>query len=243
MVGAYVAFTISRATNFWIALVLAPLIVGAAGAAFERFVLRRVHKFGHVPELLITFGLSYIILELVQLVWGRAAMPFSPPASLQDPLFTIVTLPGRALAGLGRAARSVQERRRRQVHDLPAVPRLRHVGRGADAGGDLALADAHAHRPRDPGGADAPGDDRVARPQRAARVHARLRRRHGAGGVGGGDRRRFARHRAGHGVAGRRGGVRRHRHRRHGLAGGCVHRRGAARHRRVVRRRQRPLAR
>jgi branched-chain amino acid transport system permease protein len=29
----------------------------------------------------------------VQLVWGRAAMPFSPPASLQDPLFTIVTLP------------------------------------------------------------------------------------------------------------------------------------------------------
>jgi branched-chain amino acid transport system permease protein len=93
MVGAYVAFTISRATNFWIALVLAPLIVGAAGAAFERFVLRKVHKFGHVPELLITFGLSYIILELVQLVWGRAAMPFSPPASLQDPLFTIVKLP------------------------------------------------------------------------------------------------------------------------------------------------------
>jgi branched-chain amino acid transport system permease protein len=93
MVGAYVAFTISRVTNFWIALVLAPLIVGAAGAAFERFVLRKVHKFGHVPELLITFGLSYIILELVQLVWGRAAMPFSPPASLQDPLFTIVTLP------------------------------------------------------------------------------------------------------------------------------------------------------
>jgi branched-chain amino acid transport system permease protein len=46
-----------------------------------------------VPELLITFGLSYIILELVQLVWGRAAMPFSPPASLQDPLFTIVKLP------------------------------------------------------------------------------------------------------------------------------------------------------
>jgi branched-chain amino acid transport system permease protein len=93
MVGAYVAFTISRATNFWIAIVLAPLIVGAAGAAFERFVLRKVHKFGHVPELLITFGLSYIILELVQLVWGRAAMPFSPPASLQDPLFTIVKLP------------------------------------------------------------------------------------------------------------------------------------------------------
>jgi branched-chain amino acid transport system permease protein len=92
MVGAYVAFTISRATNFWIALVLAPLIVGAAGAAFERFVLRKVHKFGHVPELLITFGLSYILLEIVQLVWGRAALPFQPPASMQGPLFTIVDL-------------------------------------------------------------------------------------------------------------------------------------------------------
>jgi branched-chain amino acid transport system permease protein len=98
MVGAYVAFTISQATNFWIALVLAPLVVGAAGAAFERFVLRRVHKFGHVPELLITFGLSYIILELVQLVWGRTALPFSPPPSMQGPLFTIVDLPAQGLS-------------------------------------------------------------------------------------------------------------------------------------------------
>ena len=37
---------------------------------FERLTLRKVHKFGHVPELLVTFGLSYIILELVQLIWG-----------------------------------------------------------------------------------------------------------------------------------------------------------------------------
>ncbi len=112
MLGAYVAFTISRATNFWIALVLAPLIVGAAGAAFERFLLRKVHKFGHVPELLITFGLSYIILELVQLVWGRAAMPFSPPAALQDPLFTIVKLPDALSVAWGappEACKSVAE--------------------------------------------------------------------------------------------------------------------------------------
>jgi branched-chain amino acid transport system permease protein len=97
MVGAYVAYTIARVSNFWVALVLAPLLVGAAGAAFERFVLRKVHKFGHVPELLITFGLSYILLELVQLVWGRSALPFAPPLSLQGPLFTIVELPGAAL--------------------------------------------------------------------------------------------------------------------------------------------------
>jgi branched-chain amino acid transport system permease protein len=46
-----------------------------------------------VPELLITFGLSYIILELVQLIWGRSAVDFRPPPSLQGPLFTIVDLP------------------------------------------------------------------------------------------------------------------------------------------------------
>jgi branched-chain amino acid transport system permease protein len=103
MVGAYVAFTLARATNFWVALVLAPLVVGAAGAVFERFVLRKVHRFGHVPELLITFGLSYIILEIVQLIWGRAALPFSPPASLQGPLFTIVELPSGVQAGLSLA--------------------------------------------------------------------------------------------------------------------------------------------
>jgi branched-chain amino acid transport system permease protein len=65
------------------------LFVGGAGAAFERFVLRRVHRFGHVPELLVTFGLSYVILELVQLVWGRSAVPYALPAVLDGPLFTL----------------------------------------------------------------------------------------------------------------------------------------------------------
>ncbi len=55
----------------------------------ERFGLRRVHRFGHVPELLFTFGLSYIIFELVQLIWGRAAVPYAVPAALDGPLFTL----------------------------------------------------------------------------------------------------------------------------------------------------------
>ncbi len=93
MLGAYVAYTITQAFGFWVGLALAPPIVGVIGALFERFALRRVHKFGHVPELLITFGLSYIILELVQLVWGRQALNFQPPESLRGPLFTIVELP------------------------------------------------------------------------------------------------------------------------------------------------------
>ncbi len=97
MLGAYVAYTIAQVGGFWWGLLLAPPLVGLAGAAFERFALRRVHKFGHVPELLITFGLSYLILELVQLLWGRSALNFQPPAELQGPLFTIVEMP----TGLG----------------------------------------------------------------------------------------------------------------------------------------------
>jgi branched-chain amino acid transport system permease protein len=60
--------------------------------------LRRVHALGHVPELLVTFGLSYIVLEIVQLVWGRSALDFSPPPSLQGPAFTLVHRAGEGLS-------------------------------------------------------------------------------------------------------------------------------------------------
>src|SRR3990167_6623250 len=90
MVGAYVGYTLSGVVGFWPALVIAPLVVGGMGALFERLALRRVHKFCHVAELLITFGLSYIFLELVQLIWGRTALEFTPPPSLQGPAFTLV---------------------------------------------------------------------------------------------------------------------------------------------------------
>ena len=89
LLGAYFAFTISGVVGFWPALVLAPLVVFVLGAAFERYALRRVHKFGHVPELLVTFGLSYLILEVVQLVWGRSTVPYGLPAQLQGPLFSL----------------------------------------------------------------------------------------------------------------------------------------------------------
>ena len=77
MLGAYFAYTLTR---------LCRLLAGAGASrrwwsgcsarCSRRTALRRVHKFGHVPELLITFGLSYVMLELVQLVWGRTPVPF-----------------------------------------------------------------------------------------------------------------------------------------------------------------------
>ena len=89
MLGAYFGYTLSGIIGFWGALFVAPLLVGALGAMFERYSLRRVHKYGHVPELLVTFGLSYLILEVVQLVCGRGTVPYGLPPALQGPLFTL----------------------------------------------------------------------------------------------------------------------------------------------------------
>ncbi len=85
MLGAYAAFQISEWIGFWPAFVIAPLIVGLLGAAVERWGLRRVHRWGHVPELLFTFGLSYLVFELVQLVWGRSPVAYRVPAELDGP--------------------------------------------------------------------------------------------------------------------------------------------------------------
>ncbi len=90
MIGAYFAYTLTGLLGFWVALFVAPLAVGVAGALFERTALRRVHKFGHVPELLITFGLSYVVLEVVQLIWGRTPLAFDAPELLRGPAFTVV---------------------------------------------------------------------------------------------------------------------------------------------------------
>jgi branched-chain amino acid transport system permease protein len=107
MLGAYFGYTLSGSLGFWPALLIAPVLTGAAGALFESQVLRRVHKMGHVSELLVTFGLSYIVLEVVQLIWGRVAVEFMPPAELQGPLFTLInhSINGLSLvSGAGGAA-------------------------------------------------------------------------------------------------------------------------------------------
>jgi branched-chain amino acid transport system permease protein len=90
MIGAYVGYSLSRVVGFWPALLIAPIVVGVLGALFERFFLRKVYKFGHVPELLVTFGISYVVVELVQLIWGRIALDFRPAESLQGPAFTLI---------------------------------------------------------------------------------------------------------------------------------------------------------
>ncbi|MGE5825052.1 MAG: branched-chain amino acid ABC transporter permease [Bacteroidota bacterium] len=91
MLGAYFAYQVSLYIGFYPALVIAPLLVGVIGMAVERYGLRKVHRYGHVAELLFTFGLAYLVDEAVHLVWGRAAVEYRIPASLDGPLFHVFT--------------------------------------------------------------------------------------------------------------------------------------------------------
>ena len=87
MLGAYFAYTLTGYLGFWTALVVAPPLVGMLGALVERYGLRRVHRFGHVAELIFTFGVAVVIEEIVQLVWGRTAKSYEVPELLNFPLF------------------------------------------------------------------------------------------------------------------------------------------------------------
>jgi branched-chain amino acid transport system permease protein len=89
MLGAYIAFQLTQFLGFWPALVIAPLLVGGLGALTERYGLRTVHKYGHVAELLFTFGLFYLIEEFVHLIWGRAPVDYQIPEILNFTAFTV----------------------------------------------------------------------------------------------------------------------------------------------------------
>ncbi len=87
MLGAYIAFSISSRSNFWIGLIVAPLVVAGIGMLIERFVLRHLHARGHIPELLFTFGLVLLIEEIVKLIWGLGAVDYRLPPELRGTLF------------------------------------------------------------------------------------------------------------------------------------------------------------
>jgi branched-chain amino acid transport system permease protein len=88
MIGAYLAFTVSRFIGFFPALIIAPILCGLLGAGIEIWGLRRAHVNGHIAELLFTFGLVFIIGRSVQMVWGMLPMAYRVPPLLDFPLFT-----------------------------------------------------------------------------------------------------------------------------------------------------------
>lgn len=99
MLGAYLAYQISTLVGFWPAFIIAPLLVAMVGAAVQRYGLRYVHKYGHVAELLFTFGVVYVLDELIKLVWGKLPVDYVIPPSLDFTLFTLFDVPFPAYRG------------------------------------------------------------------------------------------------------------------------------------------------
>lgn len=84
MLGAYFSFSVLQWTgSFWLSLLIAPLFVAVVGIVIERFLLRKVHVYGHAHELLLTFGIAYIVEELVKIFWGNEPLLVRLPAMLK----------------------------------------------------------------------------------------------------------------------------------------------------------------
>jgi branched-chain amino acid transport system permease protein len=85
MLGAYVGYTVAITTgSFWLALILAPVAVGALGAAFERTFLSRLYARQDAGAyLMVTFGLAIILAEVIRLLWGAAPLGVSIPDRLR----------------------------------------------------------------------------------------------------------------------------------------------------------------
>jgi len=81
MLGAFVAWGLLEylGLNYWWALVLAPLVVGASGVALERTLLRRLYHVDHVYALLLTFGFALILEGVFRYKFGATGQPYPNP--------------------------------------------------------------------------------------------------------------------------------------------------------------------
>lgn len=89
MMGAYLAYTLQKYVGFVGAVLLSTVLVGLIGVIVERFFLRRVHKYGHAHELLLTFGLTFIIVELIKLFYGNFSVEYRVPEFLNFAAFQV----------------------------------------------------------------------------------------------------------------------------------------------------------
>jgi len=83
MLGAYFGYVLLTHTgSFTVALLLAPVLVGALGLLIERLLIRRLYGRGPDDPLLLTFGLSLMLIEAVRIIWGKIGLQMDPPRSL-----------------------------------------------------------------------------------------------------------------------------------------------------------------
>jgi branched-chain amino acid transport system permease protein len=85
MLGAFLAWMglAYLGLNYWVMLVLSPLIVGLVGILIEKLLLRQLYKLDHLYGLLLTFGLTLLIEGLFRSVYGVSGQPYSTPQALR----------------------------------------------------------------------------------------------------------------------------------------------------------------
>lgn len=110
MLGGYLALTLMAATNnLWLALLVAPLVLGALGAIVEMGLLRRLYQRDHLDQVLLTLGVAYLIWDLSNWIWGGDPYLLAAPSGLTGsvtimginyPVYRLAVLgAGLALAG------------------------------------------------------------------------------------------------------------------------------------------------
>jgi branched-chain amino acid transport system permease protein len=83
MLAAYFCYSIAVATNFWVALIVAPIIIAIVGMIVERYLIKKIHPFGHIPEMVLTVGIGMVLLEIVKDVWGTQSLMVGAPELLK----------------------------------------------------------------------------------------------------------------------------------------------------------------
>ena len=69
--------------NYWVMLLLAPLLVGLVGVIIERFLLRHIYKLDHLYGLLLTLGLSLLIEGVFRSIYGVSGLGYDTPELLE----------------------------------------------------------------------------------------------------------------------------------------------------------------
>jgi len=87
-VGIYMTFTVTAwLGSFWVALVLAPVAAAIVGMGIEYFTIRPLYKADETSRLLVLFGFSLVITELIIIIWGPIGKSISPPPALSGGIF------------------------------------------------------------------------------------------------------------------------------------------------------------
>lgn len=82
MLGAYLGYSVALHSNFWVALVVVPILMAVLGALLDRYGLRLLQDREPLTVVLVTFGLLLIIEDAVQTIWGKSNLSLATPDAL-----------------------------------------------------------------------------------------------------------------------------------------------------------------